>query len=252
MDEQQLQILIQAKDEASAALGNIQKALDGLGQGAQDSGKKSESLFATFTKGNLAAAYLKEGIDWLGNTFKTALADAGAFQASVALLSGELGKQNEATAMTTEGALKLAESLSKTTLYSDDMIVSAEGVAARYQKIGKDVFPQVMQASTDLATVLKMDLGSATQVVSAAANGNQRALLELTKAGVLTKNQQATLGEEFKKTGGEVKAQKMLIDDLGKSIDPDPVSQAIEGSASRFDVRRLLMVGPGRQHPRDG
>lgn len=218
MDDQQLQILIQAKDEASAALGNIQKALDGLGQGAQDSGKKSESLFATFTKGNLAAAYLKEGIDWLGNTFKTALADAGAFQQSVILLSGELGKQNEATAMTTDSALKLAESLSKTTLYSDDMIVSAEGVAARYQNIGKDVFPQVMQASADLATVMKTDLGSATEVVSSAMNGNQRALLELTKAGVLTKNQQTALGEELKKTGGAAKEQKDLMDDLGKSI----------------------------------
>lgn len=149
----------------------ILKAKDALDK-AQVSLTKANLSWADHNKHTQLAGYnlslaqqkvgdLQAKYDSLTKTFTV---HAGAVDTSTRAID----KNAAALTMTKQQLTELAKATETNTVYSQDSALAAETVLLQYDKIGKDVFPQAMQATADLATRMGVDLPQAATVVARA------------------------------------------------------------------------------------
>lgn len=203
-------VQIAAKDQgASGVIGGVTKALGGLGNIA--GGAVSFALGGVLTQ----ALGVVQGA--LGGAFSGAL-DA---QAGLTSLTGGLDRLGAKAPITEAAALGLADQLKNLAGGSDDAIIAAESMLLRFDKIGKDTFPDVLKSSLDLAAALKVGpeqgakvLGAALQDLSTDGTG---ALGRLKAAGVILTDQQEKQIKAMVAAGDVAGAQRLLLDALAKT-----------------------------------
>jgi phage-related protein len=203
-----LSILVEAKDEASGALGSIGDALGGLG---------------------------RAGLAVVGGGL---LALGGALAASVsnAMEAQDVFAQTEAVVKSTGGAAgmsarqmgDLASSLSAAagkSAFGDEMILQGENVLATFTNIGKNVFPLATQASLDMAQALH-STPEAMSMMLGKALSSAEGVSALRKQGVqFTEAQQEVIKKLFA-TGHAAEAQKIILGELAHEFGGSAVAAA--------------------------
>lgn len=230
--------IIQAVDKFSAVSRNISKSL-------QDVQSKAKSA--------------SESIDGIGKKFKKvggdlkflSLASAGLIAASISAWGEEADAiaQVEASIRSTGGAAKLtmsqlseaASNLQATTLFQDDQILS--GVTQNlllFKNISGDTFLAAQGYAADLATKLKIDLKSATMIVGKALNSPKDGLGALRKAGIKLSDSQTTLIQALAETGHTAEAQKIILEELKRSVGGSAVAAAAAGTGGFIVLKNAI------------
>ncbi|MBR1403483.1 MAG: phage tail tape measure protein [Treponema sp.] len=124
-------------------------------------------------------------------------------------------KSTGATAWTSSGQLQeMASSLQKITNYGDETILSMQGVLLGFKNIKGEQFESATKAILDMATVMKMDLKSAAQVVGKALDDPAHGLDSLRRQGFAFTDAQKAMIQSMLDVGDVAGAQKIILDEL--------------------------------------
>lgn len=138
-----IQVLINAKDEASQTLKGITGHLKELGTSAK------EYMGEGFKE---AAEVGAEGLLAFGEIARESIGDAQKYNQQLAGLSAELISTKGASGMTVDSLKEMADQMERTTGINKSAILSAANMELTFTSIGKQVFPDVTQSALDMAT----------------------------------------------------------------------------------------------------
>lgn len=176
-------------------------------------GKAFESLtgISLGAAGALTVAFMavKAGVKWLNEAEQAAVESAKAD----AKLEAVLISTGYAAGMTVDELKSLTQELSKSAGMDDEVITSAEAVLLTFTKLGKQVFPETMQAAIDMSAVLGQDLQSSVTMIGKAMN-DFTGYTALKRAGVSFTAEQIKQIENFKDTNDLIGYQKLLLKEL--------------------------------------
>lgn len=163
----------------------------------------------------------------LGNTITSALSitalmrftsktnEAWRIQKEAASVLNTVLESTGATAWTSAEQLEqMASSLQKITNYGDETVQSMQSVLLGFRNIKGDQFESATKAILDMATVMKMDLKSAAQVVGKALDDPINGLDSLRRQGFQFTDAQKQMIKAMLDAGDAAGAQKLILDEL--------------------------------------
>lgn len=202
----------QAAQSAAGNLGSVGQAAQSAGGllgglGGIVSGGLSVALGGIFTDA------LSGATGAIGNFFGKAL-DA---EAITQRLDFALSKQGATAAITKQGALDLAQSMKGLAGGSEETVESAEAVLLKFQTIGKDTFPDALQASADLAAQMGISMPAAAQLLGKTLEVPGAGLARLKAAGVEVTTQFQDQIKAMEASGDTAGAQKLILEALAQT-----------------------------------
>ena len=106
----------------------------------------------------------------ISGVIEKSVGEAVAAETAIVSLSNALRIQNDFSAEAVEQFKEFASELQRTTVYTDDSVISALALAKSFKATNKEA-EEVVKISTDLAARLGVDLQTATFQVSQTLNG---------------------------------------------------------------------------------
>lgn len=204
----------------------FEDAIDGASKSVEqfeDTGSSAESSFNGFQEIvtgalravgeaalDLAINAGKAVTDFVSDSFQGAL-DA---EKGLTRLEGAITRAGDAAPVTQKQALDLSQSLKGLAGGSDDAVIAAESVLLKFQSIGKDVFPQALQTTLDLAAVLGTDAAGAAEQLGRALGNPEAASRLLKQAGVFLTDQEKDQIKTFIDAGDTASAQQFILEKL--------------------------------------
>lgn len=165
-----------------------------------------------------AVAIAAGGIAILGFSLKEAIEG----EKVIAQLNAVIKSTQGVAGVTSEAAQDIASSLSELSGVTDDTILSAENLLLTFDKIGKNIFPEVTALALDLSTAFGQDLASSSIMLGKALQDPIQGITALRRVGIsFTEAQQAMIVRMSE--GGRVAQAQGLIMQL--------VSRQVSGSA---------------------
>ena len=196
-----VEIIINAKDQASGVLKGISGGISGLGKVALGVAK-------------VGLAGLAVGVGALATGLGIALSEAMEAQEGMAQLDAVLKSTGGAAGVTRDMALDLADSLSQVTRFSDDAVLAGENMLLTFTNIGADVFPMATEIMLDMSQALGQDLKTSAIQLGKALNEPISGVTSLERVGVkftdATKDQIAAMVE----AGDVAGAQAIILQEL--------------------------------------
>lgn len=139
-----------------------------------------------------------------------------------------------ATAWTSaEKMEQMSIEISDATNYSVGEIQDMQSVLLGFRNITGDTFREASDAITDMATVMGMDLKSAVQTVGKALDDPIKGLDSLKRQGFAFTEQQKQQLEVLVKTGKQMEAQKIILDELSTTY--GGAAKAAQSATARWN-----------------
>lgn len=171
---------------------------------------ETEKLFKSLG-GSIAGAFSIKAV----SDFARKSAEAWRVQKEAVSVMNQVLKSTGAEAWTSSVELKeMAASLQQVTNYGDETIVSMQGVLLGFRNITGKNFEHASKAILDMATVMKMDLSSAAQVVGKALDDPINGLGSLSRQGFHFTEQQKQMLKAMVEAGDMMGAQKIILEEL--------------------------------------
>lgn len=198
MSDNKIEIIVNAKDNASKTLTSIGK----IGSGILKAGLAAAGAGLAAVTAGLA-------------TSVKAAADAEGIQAQLAAVLKSTGG---AAGVTADMVNDMATELSKVTRFEDDAIVAGQNMLLTFTGIGKDVFPATTQAMVDMSQAMGSDLQSTAILLGKALNNPKEGLTALTRVGVKFTEEQKAMIESMVAAGDVAGAQGVILQELQKEF----------------------------------
>lgn len=202
--DEQLQITLKAKDEASATLAKVNTSVSTLARG--------------FALGTVAVGAFSAGYNVLSGFITSSLKEWSEQNAAIAQMQAVLTSTGYAAGVTSKELIDLSESLAKVTLYQDEVVLSAESMLLTFTNITKDIFPQTTKAVLDMSTALGQDLKSSAIQLGKALNNPIEGVAALQRVGVAFTNAQQEQIATMVKSGQTMEAQKFILAEINKEF----------------------------------
>lgn len=171
---------------------------------------ETEKLFKSLG-GSIAGAFSIKAV----SDFARKSAEAWRGQKEAVSVMNQVLKSTGAEAWTSSAELKeMAASLQQVTNYGDETITSMHGVLLGFRNITGKNFEHASKAILDMATVMKMDLSSAAQVVGKALEDPINGLGSLSRQGFHFTEQQKQMLKAMVEAGDMMGAQKIILEEL--------------------------------------
>ena len=216
-NDQELNVTIKAKDEASADIAKVNASVGNLAKGV--------------AIGTVAVDVLRAGFHLLAGVVTDSLDEFKQYNSAVAQMNAVLASTQHAAGFTTAELVHMAKALSDVTLYQDDQIISAQNLLLTFTNIGGDVFPRATKAILDMSTALGQDLSSSAVQLGKALNNPIEGISALQRVGVTFSNSQQDLITSMVKTGQTVEAQDYILQELEREFGKSATS-AYEAASS--------------------
>lgn len=139
---------------------------------------------------------------------ESALADLNAVLESTGGIAG----------VTLEQLTADAEALQKITKFSDEAVMSAQGMLLTFTNIGQDIFPQATRATLDMAEKFGMDASQAAITLGKALNDPIQGVTALRRIGVMLTDDQEKQIKQFMEVGDIASAQAIIMKELAVEI----------------------------------
>lgn len=191
----------------------------------------------------LGAAFSKVA-DFAVDSFKGAIEA----QAGIDRLTSSITRLGEAAPVSVDEAMALSQQFKNLVGGSDDVVLAMEDVILRFDKVGKDLFPRVIEQSADLAVALKTDptraaelLGKVLQDLGTDGVGS---VGRLKAAGVQLTDQQEKQIQKLVEAGKVTEAQTVLLDALAATTG-GKAADASETLAGRWAIFQETIADAG-------
>jgi hypothetical protein len=218
MNDNDISILIKAKDEASVQLKEIDSKVDSLSNSAERSGMSFGKMTAAVAAGQFVFNAASDAIGMLTGFVTSSIKAGEDYESTMAQINNELSNFGTNAPISASAAEDLATKLAETTTNSKDMALKAEEVILKFDRINKDTFPVAMQVTADLAARLGTDMPSAADTLGKALENPTRAVRALNEAGLAFTADQKKLLQEASNTGDVMKADNMILEALTENL----------------------------------
>ncbi len=149
-----------------------------------------------------------------------------------AQLEAVLRSTGGAAGMTAEELGALATAKSEMLGIDDDLIKKNEALLLTFTQIGRDVFPDTMQAALDMSAVMGQSLQSSIVLVGKALNDPIQGLTALRRVGVAFDDEQEKMIKGLAESGDLMGAQKLVLAEMQKEFGGAAKSMHEAGSGS--------------------
>jgi hypothetical protein len=192
-----------------------QPYLDSLGK----TKKKTDSFMASFVNvGGAVAAGLFTAVAGGVVILGKAVDEAIAAEEVSAKLNATLANTGKVSGVTAEMVDDLANQFQNLTRFEDDTIKAGGEVLARFDEINKDVFPEALSLSLDLATRLGIDVPAASELLGKALADPGVGLMKLKAAGVVFNDEQEKMIDTMMQAGDQGGAMALIMDVVSESV----------------------------------
>tara|TARA_Y100000310_G_C20697865_1_gene827027 strand:- start:378 stop:2780 length:2403 start_codon:yes stop_codon:yes gene_type:complete len=195
-------------------INKVDDAMERVDKQAKAMGSTTKGLWRQFAGGQLAVAALSAGFRALKGVLVKTIENAIAQQDAVKQLETVLISTKGAVGLTSDELTEMASGLQNVTKFGDETIISAQSMLLTFTRIGKEEFPDALEATLNLATAMKTDLKSASIQVGKALNDPKLGLTALTRSGITFTEEQKDVIKAFVDTGDVASAQKMILKEL--------------------------------------
>lgn len=200
--------LIGLKDELTPGLDKAKGGLTAFGENLQSMGQKVTGFGVGLTA---------MGAPFLAFAAK-AVQSASESEDALAQLDAVLKSTGGAAGVTRDELTSMAESLQKTTRYSDEATIGAESMLLTFTNVGKTVFPRATKAILDLSTAMKQDTKSSAIQLGKALNDPIEGITSLTRVGVTFTQSQKDMIKSMVEAGDVAGAQTLILAELEKEF----------------------------------
>lgn len=201
MEDRILQIVLKARDEASAEIQKVGEKAGGVADILSKSFKNA-SIVAGVALGGLVA----EGVRAIGAFTES----QQVMQQTEAVLKSTGG----VAGMTADSISYLAGKFQHLTGISDETIQSAENMLLTFTSIGKDVFPEATKTVLDMSVALGQDTKNSAIQLGKALNDPIQGVTALRRVGVQFNEAQQDTIKSLVESGKLLDAQKMVLKEL--------------------------------------
>lgn len=133
---------------------------------------------------------------------------------ALSTMNAVLKSTHGAAGLTMADLTGMADAMQKSTVYSDDLINSAQAVLLTFKEIKGDTFERALKSIEDISTVMGGDLVGAAVQVGKALQDPEMGLTALRRVGVSFSDAQTKVIEQLSKTGQTAKAQDLILQEL--------------------------------------
>lgn len=176
-----------------------------------------QSAYSTLGKVG-AAVGIGIGLNSIANALASISAKTIDGERSLNALNATLRATGSAAGLTAGQLEDLGAELQSSTVFDDDAIRKAETALLRFRTVQGDVFRDAIRLAPDLAAALSTDLPAAATALGKALTDPEGGMKALKSAGIALSDQQKDLAARFIEAGDKASAQKIVLDELRKSI----------------------------------
>lgn len=198
----QIKLTLDNKDYVSKLEESAQKTK----KFGKDSGSLVEN-FAGFAKGAVGVAAVAVALKKVFDATNDSVT-------SQVKLNSVLNSTKNAAGLSAIEINKFAEALSKNSNYTKTEIINAESLMLTFTRVGKEVFPQAIEAVLDMSAALGTDLKGSSIQLGKALNDPIKGVSALQEVGVTFTQQQKMMIENFIRQGNVAGAQKVILEEL--------------------------------------
>jgi len=197
--------------EATLGRANVQIGTDQgeLDQGLSEAQQKVKSALEGVAKA--AATAIGVGLGLVAAGLGLAVKEAMGAQEALLQLDIALNALGTNAAVGKDALLGYASALQETTRFSDEAVMAAEAILLRFTSIGTEAFPQVLDASADLATGLGIDLSQAAQMLGRAMEDPDLAARSLRQANIMLSDAEVEQLKAMKAVGDAAGVQALIL-----------------------------------------
>ena len=211
-NDQELSIIVRARNEASKIIKQAQEDARGAGaaikKGFEDAVPASQALAV-----GVAAA----GAAVVGFAVSSVKAYAEAEQAS-AQLDAVLQSTGFAAGVTKDQLLEQATALQSVTKFSDEAVQATQAMLLTFTNIKGGVMQDATKTALDMAQALGMDGAQAAMQLGKALNDPATGMTKLMRVGVTFSKQQQEQITKMVEAGDAAGAQKLMLEELNKEF----------------------------------
>jgi hypothetical protein len=234
MAEGNLKFTIEIDDKGSATIKNLDGSIEKLKNTTATStdvmGKSVSSLWQQVAIGSAVWDMVKGSIKGF---YVDAIREFADSQKGILLLGNAVKNAGSDFRLTTGDLVEMSEALKKTTMFTDDELIAAEGLMLRFDHISSKTFPRIIGATTDLATAMGIDLRSATMMVGKAMENPLEGMNALARAGIKLSDSEKDQIKVLMEHNQGFEAQDIILKKIEKQMGGANV-EAMKGLSGAF------------------
>jgi len=192
MADYNLKIVAEAETKGREELEQVQKSLDGIGQGGSNASEGMDALIGKWAGSILGAGTFVKAGEEVIQMLKESVAAYAESELAEAKRNAIFEATNAATRTSVAELDRMAASLSNLTAVDDDVIVGAQEMALQFRSIGGDLLPQMLKAAIDMAGGFRGDvigstesLGRSLELVASGGDGATMAISTLRRQNII-------------------------------------------------------------------
>lgn len=202
--------------DVNGRLRDTQGRFVGMGQAADLFSSKMKNLGGQMTRiGGAMTLGLTLPIVAFGASSVKSFMDA---ESALADLNAVLTSTGGVAGVTLDQLTAHATALQKITKFSDEAVMSAQGMLLTFTNIGQDIFPQATAATLDMAEKFGMDASQAAITLGKALNDPISGVTALRRIGVMLTDEQEEQIKSFMEVGDIASAQAIIMKELAVEI----------------------------------
>ncbi|MBN2531898.1 MAG: phage tail length tape measure family protein, partial [Spirochaetales bacterium] len=113
---------------------------------------------------------------------------------------------------------KMAAGMAEFTTYTDEALIEAEGLLLTFTQIGKDIFPQALEAAADMSAMFGQELKQSVIQLGTALNDPIQGIGRLRRIGISFTQEQKEMIKGFVELGDVMSAQQVIIDEINREF----------------------------------
>jgi hypothetical protein len=137
---------------------------------------------------------------------------------ALADLNAVLESTGGVAGVTLDELTKNATALQSVTKFSDEAVMSAQGMLLTFTNIGHDIFPAATEATLDMAQKFGMDASQAAITLGKALNDPISGVTALRRIGVMLTDEQEAQIKSFMEVGDIASAQAIIMKELAVEV----------------------------------
>lgn len=213
------------------------------GTGDKDTQRELRALEKDFKSTMAAMGAFAGAAAAVTAALKFAVTEAMEAEKQQAKLAAVLKSTGGAAGLTQASLNNLATELSRMSGIDDELIVSSEAVMLTFKQIGRQVFPEAMEAALNMNAVLGGDLqqsvvqlGKALNVTAGDTNAASMGLTAMRRSGVSFTEEQKKMALQMVKTGDVIGYQKLILSELNTEFGgaAEAMGDTAAGSAEKL------------------
>ena len=212
-----LKYKIEVLDKASKELKQIAKEmgiLDGKAQKSKPSLEDMGRQLMKFAKGGIIGAAVIGGVRAMKRTFDDLTSAYEVQRTAEIKLEAALRATGGALGISKSALMKYAAEMSRTTGIADETIIQAQALMTTFTQIGRDTFPQAIEAAADMSKMFGQDLQQSVIQLGTALNDPIAGVGRLKRIGISFTEEQRTMIKGFVDQNRVMDAQKVILDEL--------------------------------------